>query len=197
MTCNSPIPPTNFSCSSSSSLDEATNQKYSCKNVFDYRQLTSWAANSERVGAWIFIDLNNYYKLSHIILRRRFRGVGYDYKAEIKGITIQISDGSRKRNDELPKKEIIRLLVGSYLNSTQTINLTVTAVFNTFTTSSEQSQIGFSEIKFCGSKTNGNILICLYEILEASLFIILFYICRLRNCHFVSFLLLQNQSGCQ
>ena len=159
MSCNSPLPPTNFSCSSSSSLNEANNQDYSCKNVFDSNKLTSWAADSERVGAWIFIDLKNYYKLSHIILRRRFGGVGYDYKAEVKGILLQTSDGNRKKNNKLPKIEILRLPVESYLNATQTINLTVTAVFKTFTTSSEQSQIGFSEIKFCGWKANGNVMI--------------------------------------
>ena len=107
------------------------------------------------MGAWIFIDLNTFYNLSYIILRRRYTGSGYDYKAEVKGILLQTSDGKRKKNDNLPRKEIIPLK--SSFDGIKSINITVTAVFNSFTTSSEKSQIGFSEITFCGSKTKGSL----------------------------------------
>ena len=33
--------------------------------MFDLDKTTSWAANTERNGAWIFIDLKKYYELRH------------------------------------------------------------------------------------------------------------------------------------
>ena len=156
MECDFPISPLNFACTSSSHYVSSNDKNYSCRSVFDSKKNTSWAAKSERVGAWINIDLKRYYELSKILIRRRFFGPNYNFHAEVKSVTIQFSDGSRK-GAKLAKREINGMNVNDFWrnNITESINITVKSVFNQFTLG-EDSNVGFSEIKICGLPVRGD-----------------------------------------
>ena len=167
MECDFPISPSAFACTSSSYYVSSNDKDYSCRSVFDSKKNTSWAAKSERIGAWIYIDLKRYYELSKILIRRRFFGPNYDFHAEVQSIIIQFSDGSRK-GAVLAKREINGMNINDFWpnNITESINITVKSVFNPFTLG-EDSNVGFSEIKICGLPVKGDLHIRISNLIKS------------------------------
>ena len=125
---------------------------------------TSWAADSQRIGAWIYIDLRNYYQLDKLLVRRRFNYAGYNFEAEASQISLQFSDGVIKHAN-LGKKGLSRIKIKG-ADKTRSVNITITKVYQEFT-HSEKSNVGFSEIEFCGAKVKGSFMYtCYYSILH-------------------------------
>ena len=139
----------------SSYYNRNNGDQYSCGSVFDSDTQTSWAADTERNDAWIFIDLKNYYELSEIFFHHRFNYPGYNLKAEIKKIRIQFSEGQRV-NKILSSSAVNRIKFRELMN-TSSVNITVTEVHHAFIFKiNENSSIGFSEVKFCDKVAGKN-----------------------------------------
>ena len=143
----SEISPYSFSCTASSYYDQIRGTKYSCRSALDANNITSWAANGERVGAWIFIDFKKHYVLSKITLKHRFYYTGYNWNAEIKKVKIQFSDGQSE--EKLLSTNFENSVKFANKTKTNSVNITVIDVFNPFVFHYDQkSSIGFSELRF-------------------------------------------------
>ena len=140
----------------SSYYNRNNGDQYSCEGVFDSDTQTSWAADTERNGAWVYIDLKSYYELSEIVFQHRFNHSGYNLKAEITKIRIQFSDGQRI-NKILRSENVVNRIKFRGLMNTSSVNITVTEVHQAFDfTMNENSSIGFSEVKFCDKGVDKN-----------------------------------------
>ena len=112
--------------------------------------------------------------MDKLLVRRRFNYAGYNFEAEASQISLQFSDGVIKHAN-LGKKGLSRIKIKG-ADKTRSVNITITKVYQEFT-HSEKSNVGFSEIEFCGAKVKGSFMYtCYYSILHGIKFQLPIYI---------------------